>query len=86
MPFDAICNAEITECVSSFLYADEEMLWSSLFYLIWEIQFQRRRDTLALFHSLYDAQAEAAYDAAISAEVGQLVLSQSIPDWPSDSD
>ena len=72
--------------LKAFLFAEEELLLTSLNRDLTTTLAQDRKEIRALMNNLLDAEAEAAYDRAIESEVRAHVLSQSIPEWLSDSD
>ena len=86
MSLAVLMRPDLAAILCEYLYVDSELVFTGLnIYSVAELQ-ERRREVLYLFHSFYQLQAEIAYEEAVENDVRWHVLSNSLPDWPSDSD
>ena len=69
-------RAEIAELICEYLYADEDLIFSTLSYGAFSEQREHRLETISLFQALFESQAAAAYDQAIEREVADLIRTQ----------
>jgi hypothetical protein len=66
----------LAELICEYLYAEEDLIFSSLSYGAYFEQREHRLETLSLFQALFESQAAAAYDRAIEREVSDLIRTQ----------
>ena len=86
MLVNALLHPEIAAVICEFLYGEEEIIITSLNSAsIVELQ-TRRNEVLYLLHALLLLEAEAEYHRAIERDIADHIRSQSIPDFPEDSD
>ena len=86
MTLALLIQPDLAAILCAYLYADEELIFTGLTTQSVEELQVRRQEVRYLFHSLYQLQAEIAYEEAVEHDVRWHVLSNSLPDWPSDSD
>jgi hypothetical protein len=86
MSLSALMQPDLAAILCSYLYVDAELVFTALNAHSSRELIERRREVIYLFHSLYQLQAEQAYEEAVENDVRWHVLSTCLPDWPSDSD